>query len=78
MIKNNSISGVINSQQLYETTMSSLIGSIFGGTSMSALLLGAFNAPVSSASAAVMISLAGGIAFTTLAYMVDKKNSLTE
>lgn len=77
-MKKKSIYTIIESQQHQVTNMSSLIGSIFGGTSMSALLLGAFNVHVESAANALLISLFGGVVFTFLAYSVDKKNSLTE
>lgn len=56
----------------------SIAGSVFGGTSMSALVMGACDVHISSGLLAVITSLSGGIFLTALAYIIDNKNGLID
>ena len=55
--------------------MSSIIGSILGGSSLSALLLGAFDFNTQGTAMAVVLSLLGGCVITLFASLVDSKSS---
>jgi len=61
-----------------DLNMSSILGALFGGTSISAVMLGAFKVPLESASSTLFVSLLGGVILSLCAYVLDNKNRVSE